>query len=109
MRLRPRVWGLITGGFIFLLAGGVAFGLSSQADASKQAARIFGNATYGMGLAYAPQEATLVRGVHDEPYLYVEYAYRYAYGDFNGDGLKDAAVIVTDSGGGTGNWYVLFF
>jgi hypothetical protein len=53
--------------------------------------------------------ATLVDGVHDEPYLYVEYADRYAYGDFNGDGLKDAAVIVTESGGGTGNWYVLAF
>lgn len=110
MRLRFRVWGLILAGFIFFLTVGVALSLCSQAYISnKQAERIFGNATYVVGLACAPQEATLAEGVHDEPYLYVEYANRYAYGDFNGDGLKDAAVIVTDSGGGTGTWYILAF
>lgn len=109
MRLRARVWGLISSGLIFLLATWVVLSLRSQVCASRQAAQIFGNATYVIGNEYATQVATLVDGVHDEPYLYVEYADRYAYGDFNGDGLKDAAVIVTESGGGTGNWYVLAF
>ena len=109
MRLKSRVWSLIAVGFIFLLAAWIALSLYSQAYDSRRAARIFGNATYVVGLAGAPQEATLVEGVHDEPYLYVEYANRYAYGDFNGDGLKDAAVIVTDSGGGSGTWYILAF
>jgi hypothetical protein len=103
------VWGLISSGLIFLLATWVALSLHSQARVSRQAARIFGNATYVIGNEYATQVATLVDGVHDEPYLTVEYADRYAYGDFNGDGLKDAAVIVTESGGGTGNWYILAF
>lgn len=109
MRLRARACGLIAAGFIFLLATLIALGLYSQAYASRQAARIFGNATYVMGNEYATQLATLVDGVHDEPYLTVEYADWYAYGDFNGDGFKDAAVIVTESGGGTGNWYILAF
>ncbi|MBI3332805.1 MAG: hypothetical protein HYZ93_01795 [Candidatus Omnitrophica bacterium] len=87
----------------------VALHLHSQAWASRQAAQIFGNTTYVIGNKYATQEATLVDGVHDEPYLTVEYTDRYTYGDFNGDGLKDAAVIVTESGGGSGNWYVLAF
>ncbi len=109
MRLRAHLRGLTSFGFISILPALVALSLYSQADASRQAARIFGNATYVIGNEYAAQVATLVDGVHDEPYLTVEYADRYAYGDFNGDGLKDAAVIVTESGGGTGNWYVLAF
>ncbi len=81
----------------------------SQKQASGQAARIFGNATYVMGNGYAAQTATLVDGVHDEPYLYVSYDNRYVYGDFNGDGLKDAAVILIENNGGTAEWYTLSF
>jgi len=95
--------------FIFLLAGLVAINVFSQKHASGQAARIFGNATYVMGNEYAAQAATLVDGVHDEPYLYVRYDDRYVYGDFNGDGLKDAAVIVMEDNGGTAEWYTLVF
>jgi len=95
--------------FIFLLAGLVAINVFSQKHASGQAARIFGNATYVMGNEYAAQAATLVDGVHDEPYLYVRYDDRYVYGDFNGDGLKDAAVIVMENNGGTAEWYALVF
>ena len=101
--------GLIAAGFIFLLAAMVALSLYSQAHGSRQAARIFGNATYVMGNEYATQVATLVDGVHDEPYLTVEYAGRYAYGDFNGDGLRDAAVILVENNGGQAHWYQLAF
>jgi hypothetical protein len=58
---------------------------------------------------YAAQAATLVDGVHDEPYLSVRYDDRYVYGDFNGDGLKDAAVVVIENNGGTAEWYTLAF
>ena len=95
--------------FVFLLAGLVVMGTFSQKQASGQAARVFGNATYVMGNEYAAQTATLVDGVHDEPYLYVRYDNRYVYGDFNGDGLKDAAVILIENNGGNADWYLLAF
>ena len=94
---------------VFLFAGLVVVGALVQHHASRQAARVFGNATYVIWDGYVAQAATVVDGIHDEPYLYVVYADRHAYGDFNRDGLKDAAVIVTESGGGTGNWYTLAF
>lgn len=77
--------------------------------AGQQAARIFGNATYVMWDGYRAQAVTLVDGVHDEPYLYVRYDDRYVYGDFNGDGVRDAAVIVVENNGGTAAWYTLAF
>ena len=95
--------------FIFLFAGLVVLGALVQQHASRQAARIFGNATYVMWDGYAAQAATLVDGVHDEPYLSVRYDDRYVYGDFNGDGVKDAAVIITEDNGGTAEWYTLAF
>ncbi len=94
---------------VFLSAGLIAIRAFSEKYASGQAARIFGNATYVMGNGYAAQVATLVNGVHDEPYLYVRYDDKYVYGDFNGDGLKDAAVIVMENNGGTAEWYTLAF
>jgi hypothetical protein len=95
--------------FVFLFAGLVVLGALVQQHASRQAARIFGNATYVMWDGYAAQEATLVDGVHDEPYLHVRYDDRYVYGDFNGDGLKDASVIVIENNGGQTHWYHLAF
>ncbi len=95
--------------FVFLFAGLVALGALVQQQASRQAARIFGNATYVMWDGYAAQAATLVDGVHDEPYLSVRYDDRYVYGDFNSDGVKDAAVIITEDNGGTAEWYTLAF
>ena len=59
--------------FVFLLAGLVAMSAFSQKHASERAARIFGNATYVMGNEHTAQEATLVDGIHDEPYLHVYY------------------------------------
>ena len=94
---------------VFLLAGLVATCVFSEKYASGQAARIFRNATYLMGNEYGVQAATLVDGVHDEPYLYVRYGDQYVYGDFNGDGLKDAAVILMENNGGTAEWYALAF
>ncbi|MBI3011811.1 MAG: hypothetical protein HYY58_04920 [Candidatus Omnitrophica bacterium] len=94
---------------VCLLAGLVATCVFSEKYASGQAARIFRNATYLMGNEYGVQAATLVDGIHDEPYLYVRYGDQYVYGDFNGDGLKDAAVILMENNGGTAEWYALAF
>lgn len=95
--------------FVFLLAGLVVTNLLFQQHASRHAARIFGNTTYVMWDGYAGQTATLVDGIHDEPYLSVRYDDKYVYGDFNGDGAKDAAVILIENNGGTAEWYTLTF
>lgn len=95
--------------FLFLCAGLIVLDAFAQQQASGQAARIFGNATYVMWDGYAAQAATLVDGIHDEPYLYVRYDDKYVYGDFNGDGLKDVAVILIENNGGTAEWYTLTF
>ncbi len=95
--------------FVFLSAGLVVMGALAQQHASRQAARIFGNATYVMWDGYAAQASTLVDGIHDEPYLSVRYDDRYVYGDFNSDGVKDAAVIITEDNGGTAEWDTLIF
>ena len=94
---------------VFLSAGLMVISLFSERDASGRAARIFGNATYVMGNEHAAQAATLVNGIHDEPYLHVRYGDKYVYGDFNGDGLKDVAVIVIENNGGNAEWYTLAF
>lgn len=95
--------------FRCFVAGLVIMSVLAQHQASERAARLFGNATYVMGDGYAAQEATLVDGIHDEPYLSVRYDDRYVYGDFNGDGVKDAAVIIMEDNGGTAEWYTLAF
>jgi len=88
---------------MFLSVGLIVTSAFFQKHPAGQAARIFGNVTYVMG--NGTQAATLVDGVHDEPYLHVRYDDRYVYGDFNGDRLKDAAVIVI----GNADWYILAF
>ena len=94
---------------VFLSAGLIAISAFSEKDALGQAARIFGNTTYVMGDGHVSQAATLVNGIHDEPYLHVRYDNKYVYGDFDGDGLKDAAVIVIENNGGNADWYTLAF
>ena len=37
------------------------------------------------------------------------YESQYVYGNFNHDGLKDAAVIYTENSGGNADWYTLAF
>ena len=95
--------------FIFLLVSVVAIDVLSEKATSSQATRTFGNLTYFFGNEYGTEAATLVNGVHEEPYLNVRYDNRFVYGDFNHDGLKDAAVIVIENNGGNTDWYTLAF
>ena len=86
----------------------------SQAVADK----IFGNMTYLTDSPYFSEEVSLVNGRYEWSYesednVFVSYTLQYAgqyiYGDFNHDGLKDAAVIIIENSGGNASWHTLAF
>ena len=80
--------------------------------ASKErATKIFGNMTYHIddALEEHQKNVKLVDGIHEEWEFRVEYDHRYAYGDFNHDGLEDAAIILIQNTGGNQDWYTLAF
>jgi len=62
--------------------------------------------TYIIGDEDRSEKVTLVNGKHRDhprhPLLCVYYEGEFVYGHFNSDRLKDAAVIIYDSGGGSG-------
>ena len=70
---------------------------------------VFANMTYRIGNEYFSQRAPLVDGKYEQPYFYVYYEDKFVCGDFNNDGLKDAAVIIAESGGGSGYYRLLAF
>ena len=80
---------------------------------SKTANQIFGNGTYFTESPYIVEKVTLVNGtcvtwnfrLHHSMY----YEGQYVYGDFNRDGLKDAAVIIGESEGGSSDFVSLAF
>lgn len=78
---------------------------------SKQAAKIFGNMTYLVGDNHQADAVTLVNGTYIRRNVWdIYYDDWYVYGDFNHDGLKDAAVIIViNPGGGNMNLYTLAF
>ena len=75
--------------------------------------KLFGNMTYMTDSPYIVEKVTLINGkrvtrngrLHHSMY----YEGRYIYGDFNRDGLKDAAVVIAQSEGGTGHFLELAF
>ncbi len=76
---------------------------------NKEADKVFGNMTYLVGASHSAQRVKLVNGKHDEEFLSVYYEHQYVYGDFNHDGLKDAAVIIMSNFGGNADEYELAF
>ena len=62
--------------------------------------KVFGNMTYYTSSPYIVEKMTLKNGMATaySGLLYYTYVYdrQYVYGDFNKDGLKDAAVLVCD-------------
>lgn len=75
---------------------------------------IFGNMTYIIGNEDSSEKVTLVNGKYRDhpkhPLLCVYYEEGdFVYGDFNSDGLEDAAVVISESGGGSANWLTLAF
>ena len=87
-------------------SAGSAFLLPSHMTAAK----MFGNMTYFIG-ENKGEPITLKNGKSFKRYCWdVFYDDRYVLGDFNNDGLKDAAVIiVVNPGGGNINDYKLAF
>ena len=94
------------------LLSAVILTIGLHVRASNESNKIFGNMTYffddGPSLD-GKVAAKLNNGEHEEPYLNVYYENKYVYGDFNHDGLKDAAVIITENTGGNSDWYTLAF
>ena len=67
---------------------------------------------------YFSEEVSLVNGCYewnreseDNVFLSynLQYTGQYVYGDFNYDGLKDAAVIIIENSGGNADWRTLAF
>jgi hypothetical protein len=79
--------------------------------ARDKAAKLFGNMSYLVGNEFSGDKVTLVNGEYFKRYFWnVRYDNSYVYGDFNHDGLKDAAVIiVVNSGAGNSESYQLAF
>ena len=75
--------------------------------------RLFGNMTYVTDAPYLIKKVTLVNGRHEARYGRLSYGLyyegHYVYGDFNHDGLEDAAVIVSQGEGGSGDYRTLAF
>lgn len=90
----------------------VLFEYQSRAAANK----VFGNMTYFTGAPYFLKEATLANGQFHQRYdggvslsYTLHYDNQYVHGDFNQDGLRDAAVIMTENEGGSGTFRSLAF
>ena len=92
---------------VFLLAisvvfwGGLSFG--------RQTEKVFGNMTYWVGGPHSPRQVKLVNGKHEEDFLNIYYEGPFVYGDFNHDGLMDAAVVIMENFGGNADDYELAF
>lgn len=79
--------------------------VSGCATDRRRAAEMFGNMTYYVGNEPSAESVTLVGSSYHSTFLNVFYDDKFVYGDFNHDGLKDAAVILEKNSGGSA--YVL--
>ncbi len=92
---------------VFCLVFSSAFVSDGHAESPDE---LFGNMTYMIGNEHYADRVTLTGGQCEVPrYIYVYYEDKYVYGDFNNDGLRDAAVIIAESGGGSGHFRELAF
>jgi len=105
MRLKASSKIKIFAVFYFILSSGFV----SQCCAESPDA-IFSNMAYMIGNEHYADKVTLVDGMCEVPrYLYVYYEDKYVHGDFNNDGLRDAAVVIAEGGGGSGHFRELAF
>jgi len=96
---------------VFCLMIGAVFLCVYQSKAA--ANKLFGNMAYFTDCPYIAEEVTLVNGYrvvwNGRLHVSLSYGGQYVYGDFNRDGLKDTAVIIHESEGGSGNFRSLAF
>lgn len=114
--MRLRKLAIIIGVILFLISGTLF--LINEYRSKAIADRIFGNMTYLTDSPYFSEDVSLIDGRYEWSYesednalVYynLQYADKYVYGDFNHDGLEDAAVIVIENSGGNADWYTLSF
>ena len=91
--------------FILFLSIIDFYGCTSNRAAIKE----FSNMTYFVKDEGGKRKATLIEGGYGEPEVAVDYDNRYVFGDFNHDGLRDAAVIIVEGTGGSSSTYILAF
>ena len=95
--------------FCLILGAVVLYAHQSKTAADK----LFGNMTYVTNCPYIAEKVTLVNGdrVVWNGRLHVSLGYggRHIWGDFNHDRLRDAAVILHESEGGSADWRSLAF
>lgn len=113
--MRLKRFAVIVGAILFL-ATGALFLVESRSKAT--ADKIFGNMAYLTDSPYFSENVSLVNGSYEWSYISkdnvflsycLRYAGKYVYGDFNHDGLKDAAVIVIENSGGNAEWHTVAF
>ena len=75
--------------------------------------RLFGNMAYFTDCPYIAEKVTLANGYrviwNGRLHVSLYYGGQYVYGDFNRDGFRDAAVIIHESEGGSGDFRSLAF
>lgn len=77
-------------------------GILGLEGVSRGQGEVFGNMTYLVEVGDGLKPVTLVDGEYRSPTLCVYYEGQAVRGDFNRDGLEDAAVVLYDSGCGSG-------
>ena len=111
LHMRLKRWG-IRG---ICVASGLAFCVVflHEHRAGLKAHRLFGNMAYLTDSPYIVEKVTLVDGHrvtwNERLHHSMHYEDQYVYGDFNRDGLRDAAVVVAQSEGGSGHFRELAF
>ena len=95
--------------FCFVSCATFLFVCRSKAAADK----IFGNMSYLTDCPYITKKVSLVNGAgvvwNQRLHVSIYYGGQYVYGDFNRDGIKDAAVIIGESEGGSSDFQSLAF
>ena len=115
MRLRRfRLTQIGIGFWLILCALWCLFGYQSKVAAGKA----FGNMTYLTTYPNIAEKVTLVNGWYKWSerskegffsYYGLYYEGHYVYGDFNRDGLNDAAAVISEGEGGSGDFRALAF
>lgn len=109
MRLKRFGTGAVSIGFFLIFGALFLLGHQSKAAANN----LFGNIAYLTSYPDFADKVTLVNGTYawnNGRFFYnLYFEGHHVYGDFNRDGLKDAAVIISEGEGGSGDFRALAF
>ena len=109
--MRLKRWGI--GGICVASGLALCVVLLQEHSARAEAHKLFGNMTYLTTSPYIVEKVTLVDGYRltkeDRLHHAMHYERGYVYGDFNRDGLKDAAVVIAQNESATEHCLELAF